>query len=134
METKVGSLQKKFLIVTSFLEGSTGLVLMSAPSFVVNLLLGSPLADPIGEIIAKVGGVAVVSLALACWFSRKSESINGLVIALLFYNLASIVLLTYAGLYENLNGIALWPAVAIHIAMTLWSAKCLSFTKLKSEK
>jgi hypothetical protein len=133
MESKVGSLQK-FLMLTSLLEGSTGVALIIAPSFVVDLLLGSPLADPIGVIITRVGGAALGSLALACWFSRKSESINGLVIALLFYNLASIVLLAYAGLFETLNGIVLWPAVAMHSAMALWSAIGLNFTKLNSAK
>jgi len=131
METKVGSL-KGLLISTAFLEGATGLALMATPSLVINLLLGSPLSDPISIIISRVAGVALVSLALACWFSRKSESQNGLGIALLYYNLTSVALLGYAGLHENLLGMALWPAVAFHIIMAFWSAKCLVFSGNKN--
>lgn len=127
MESKFGS-SKGLLIATSFLEGATGLALFTMPSIVIKLLLGSPLTETISVIIARVAGAALVSLAVACWFSRKSENISGLIIALLFYNLASAVLLGFAGLYENLTGIALWPAVAAHIVMALWSARCLSFT------
>jgi hypothetical protein len=86
-------------------------------------------------IISRVAGVALVSLALAGWFSRNRESQNGLSISLLFYNIASIVLLAHTGLYEHLNGIALWPVVVEHILMATSSAKCLGFTgKLKSLK
>ncbi len=131
METKVGSL-KGLLISTAFLEGSTGLALMITPSLVINLLFGSPLSDPISIIITKISGVALVSLALACWFSRNGESQNGLGIALLFYNLASVALLGYAGLHENLNGIALWPAIAALIFLALWCFKCLVFSGNKN--
>ena len=124
---------KRLLIVTSFLEGITGLALMLVPSLIVSILLGMPLNDLHSIIITRVAGAALVSIAIACWFSRKSESLNGLIVALLFYNLASAVLLGYAGLHENLNGIALWPAVAAHFVMALWCGKCLSIsTRIKS--
>jgi hypothetical protein len=116
---------KRLLIVTSFLEGSTGLALIVKPSLIVLFLLGSPLANPLSVIITRIAGVALVSLAIVCWFSRKSNNMVGVTIALLFYNLASVVLLGYAGVYESLNGVALWPAVAAHIAMTLWCAMLL---------
>lgn len=125
---------KRFLIVTSFLEGATGLAMMTAPSLVIKLLLGSPLTDPIAIIITRVAGSALVSLGIACWFSRKSESVKGLIIALLFYNLASVALLGYAGLHENLTGIALWPAVAAHIVMAAWCTKLIFGTKTKYSK
>ena len=130
MATKVGSL-KVLLVATSIFEGATGLALMSTPTLVVKLLLESPLTDPMGVLVARICGSALLSIALACWFSRKNESVNGLIIALLFYNLASVLLLGYAGLYEKLTGIALWPAVGLHVLMALWSAKCLNIKSLK---
>jgi hypothetical protein len=117
---------RRLLIVTSFLEGATGLALIAIPSSVVSALLGQPLSDPIGIIITRVAGAALVSLSIACWFSRKNKDVNGLIIALLFYNLASAVLLAYAGLLESLIGIALWPALAEHITMAAWCTKIAS--------
>ncbi len=116
---------KRLLILTSLLEGATGLALMAKPSSVVTILLGSPLTDPISIIIARLAGAALVSLSITCWFSQKNISVFGLITALLFYNVASVFLLGYAGLYESMNGIGLWPAVAVHIAMALWCAKLL---------
>jgi hypothetical protein len=117
---------RRLLIVTSFLEGATGLVLIAKPSSVVSVLFGQPLSDPIGIIMTRVAGVALVSLAIACWFSSKNKDAYGLIIALLFYNLASGVLLAFARLHEGLNGMALWPAVATHITMAAWCTILLS--------
>ena len=116
---------KRLLTVTSILEGSTGLALMILPSLIVQVLLGSPLTDPLGIIIARVAGAALVSLAIACWLSRKNENAVGLVIALLFYNPAAAFILGYAGLQEDLTGIALWPAVIAHFVMASWCIKSL---------
>jgi heme A synthase len=125
---------KGLLIATSFLEGSTGLALMTLPSFVVTFLLGSPLTDSISVLIARVAGAALVAIAIACWFSRKFESQNALIVALLFYNLASVVLLVTAGLHENLHGVALWPAAIIHVAMAALCAVVLLNGKITSSK
>lgn len=124
MITKFRSL-KRFLIVTAILEGATGLALMTFPEFVSSILLGSSLSDSTGIIIARVAGAALVSLAIACWFLRNSEKINGFLVSLLFYNLASVVFLSYAGLYEGLTGIGLWPAVVAHIALSAWIMRLL---------
>lgn len=128
METKGWSM-KKMLMATSLFEGATGLALMTSPSFVINLLLGSHLTDPLSIIITRVAGAALVSLAIVCWLLRNSKRINGLIIAILFYNLASIVLLGYAGLHDSLIGVALWPAIAEHIFMAGWCAKLLYWDK-----
>lgn len=122
---KINFTMKILLTVTSLFEGLTGLALITMPSMIVQVLLGSPLSDPSGLIIARVAGAALVSLAVVCFLSRKSENAVGLVIALLFYNTAATVLLGYAGLFENLNGIALWPAVVAHIVLAGWCVKSL---------
>ncbi len=124
---KIG-LVRYLLIVTSVLEGATGLALMAMPSLIALILLDSSLNDSASVIITRVAGAALVSIALVCWFSRNIEGLSGLVIALLFYNLAAVVFLGYAGLHEDLNGIALWPVIASHIVMTAWSAKCLIYS------
>ncbi len=116
---------KRLFIVTSLLEGATGLALMIVPSLVINLLLGSPLTDSISIIVARVAGTVLVSISIACWTLRKNESVKSLIIALLFYNLASVVLLTSAGMQASTTGIALWPAVITHFGMSLWCGKLI---------
>lgn len=116
---------KRLLIVTSVLEGATGLALITKPSFIVTILLGSPLSDQLSILITRLAGAALVTLAFACWFSRNSKDTIGLIIALFFYNLASVVLLGYAGLNDGQNGIALWPAIVSHIALAAWCVKLL---------
>lgn len=118
---------KHLLIVTAFLEGTTGLALLAAPSSVTEYLLGTSLTDPVGFIMSKVAGSALFSIAIACWLSRKCVNSTTLKITLLYYNLTSVVILGYAGLHENLNGIVLFPAIVTHVVMAFWIVKYVHF-------
>ncbi|MBA4153799.1 hypothetical protein [Flavobacterium sp.] len=120
---------KKFLTVSSFLEGTTGIALLSKPSIVISLLLGAPLVEPLGIMITRIAGAALFSIALVCWFLRKNNSALGLLTALLFYNIVSSLLLSYAGFYENLMGIVLWLAVVTHIGLAFWCVMLLLRTR-----
>ncbi len=122
MKTKIES-SKRVLVATSLIEGATGLALLAAPALVVDILFGVLLTDSIAIIITRLTGIALITLAIACWFSRNNENVTGFIIALLFYNFAAMILLGYAGLYQNINGPALWPAVAAHILMSFWCVK-----------
>jgi hypothetical protein len=41
------------------------------------------------------------------------------------YNISAVAVLAYAGIGFGLHGAALWPAVALHAAMTVWCIACL---------
>lgn len=107
---------------------------MAAPSFVVRLLLGSPLDTSVATMLGRVAGVALLALGVACWLARDdthSRAARGLVAAMFLYNVAVAALLTLAGVGLGLRGIALWPAVLLHAAMAVWCVPCLLFAPQK---
>jgi len=44
---------------------------------------------------------------------------------MLFYNVAAVGVLAFAGIGLRLDGLALWPAVVLHVVMTVWCVDCL---------
>ena len=57
---------KKVLIFAAVAEAATGLALLIAPSLVGQLLLGEQLTG-IAIPVARVAGIALVALGIACW-------------------------------------------------------------------
>lgn len=111
------------LLITALLEVPTGLALLATPSLVVSLLLGTALDSSNGMVVARVAGAAVLSLGLVAWLARNdrsSHAAGGLVTGLLFYNAAVAAILIHADLALGMSGIALWPAVIVHIALAGW--------------
>jgi quinol-cytochrome oxidoreductase complex cytochrome b subunit len=119
--------------VAAVIEAGAGLALLGLPSFTAALLLGTPLESAAAVSLARVGGAAIVALAIVCWLARRdvrSPASQGVVAALLFYNLVVAGVLAFAGFGHDLHGILLWPAVVFHIAMAVW---CVA-TFLRSEE
>lgn len=123
---------KNLLVLTAVLESATGLALLLAPALVASVLFGVGLDAPIALVVARIAGAALLALALACWLSRddgRSRSAVGLVSALLLYNVAATAVLIHAGLGLKPSGIALWPAVAAHVALAFWCIACLTSSR-----
>ena len=117
------------LVVTAVLEGATGLVLVTLPSRLATLLLGSTLDAPAALTLARVAGVALVALAVTCWLARhdgQSRAARGLVGAMVLYHTGVAIVLAYASIGLSLSGMGLWPTVAFHGAMTVW---CLTTSR-----
>ncbi|RBP17555.1 hypothetical protein DFR50_10246 [Roseiarcus fermentans] len=110
----------RFLALTAAIEAGAGLALIAAPEAVVRLLLGAGVS---GAAIAlgRVAGVALLALGVACWLARGKET-GALVSAMLIYNCGVAVVIGMAGLGSGTVGVLLWPAVALHVAMGIWSA------------
>ena len=114
---------KAFLTVTAIVEAGAGFALLAAPSLTASLLLGMPLDSPAAVNLARVGGASILTLALVCWLARRdaqSPASRGLVVAMLFYNLAVATVLAFANVSDGLHGVLLWPAVAFHAGMAAW--------------
>ncbi len=91
------------------------MALIVVPSLVGRLLLG---AEPTGVAIpvARVGGIALIALGVACWPGP-------LLVAMLIYSAAVTIYLAYVGFAGGLTGILLWPAAVAHAALTLILAR-----------
>ena len=117
---------KSLLIVTAVIELATGVALLIVPSRVAELLLGAGLGSPAAVMVGRVAGAALFAIGLSCWRERnRSGPGTGLVCGVLAYNIAVAILLGYAAIVENLHGIALWPAVVLHVALAIWCVVCL---------
>jgi hypothetical protein len=123
---------KPLLSVTAIVELGAGLALLSLPSVTASLLLGTPLDSPAGANLARVGGAAILTLAIVCWLARRdthSLGSRGLVTAMTFYNVAVAAVLAFASFGDGLHGALLWPAVAFHLAMGAWCIASLLRTE-----
>ena len=119
---------KTLFIVTAVVEAGIGVALLLSPSAPVAILLGASLDTPAGFVVARVAGAALLSLGIACWlahYDEKSCAARGLVTAMLFYNVAAVAVLVYAGIGLGLSGIGLWPAVLLHSVLVVWCLVCL---------
>jgi len=92
---------KPFLTLTAIIEGLIGLALAFVPSTMAAVLLGNPLSEPAALLLARLAGVALISLAIACWLSRNHTH-TVMLKAMLAYNSFDILLLVYADYYINI--------------------------------
>jgi len=120
---------KRLLIVTAGIELGAGVALLCFPSATVTLLLGSGLDTPAAVALGRLAGAALFALGVACWLAQydaQSCAARGLVSAMVLYNLGAVVILGAAGIRSQQPvGVALWPAVVLHAAMTIWCVMCL---------
>jgi hypothetical protein len=104
-------------------------VLVAFPSLVAALLLGSSLDTPVASTVARVAGVTLLALVVACWRARHdgdSSAARGVVGAMVLYNAGVLTVLVHAGIGLGVSGIGLWPAVLAHAVMAVWCVKTLS--------
>ena len=117
---------KRLLFVSSIIEVLAGLAVLLAPPAAGRLLLAANVSN--GDIpLVRLCGVALLALGLACWLGRGApgRAARGLSVAMLAYNLGAVIVLGTSGILSPPGGIALWPAVILHAAMTAWCAAAL---------
>jgi hypothetical protein len=103
---------KHLLTLAAVVEAATGIALLVLPSPVGQLLLGSELTG-VAIPVARVLGIALIALAVACWPGSTA------LLAMLTYGGAVTLYLGYGGLTGQFGGILLWPAVIAHAILTV---------------
>jgi len=101
---------KRVLILTAVAEAATGAALLIVPSLVGWLLFGEELTG-VAIPVARVTGIALIGLGVACW---PGPPLAGM----LTYSAAVTLYLAYVGFAGGLAGILLWPAVVLHAILT----------------
>ena len=101
---------KKVLVLAAVSEAATGLALLIVPSLVGQLLLGAELTG-IAVPVARVAGIALIALGVACWPGTP-------LVGMLTYSAVVTLYLAYLGVAGGLSGILLWPAVVLHAILT----------------
>jgi hypothetical protein len=106
---------KRALTIAAVGEASTGLALLIVPGLVGRLLLGEELTG-IAIPVARVAGIALIALAVACW---PGTPLAGM----LAYSAAVTLYLAYLGFAGGPVGPLLWPAVVLHLILTVLLAR-----------
>ena len=102
---------KRVLIVAAVGEAATGLALLIVPSLVGQLLFGEELSG-VAIPFARVAGIALIALGIACWPGSP-------LVGMLTYSALATLYLAYLGIADSLTGILLWPAVALHLVLSI---------------
>jgi hypothetical protein len=102
---------KKVLIFAAAGEAATGLALLIVPALVGQLLLGEELTG-VAILVARVAGIALIALGIACWPGPP-------LVGILTYSAVVTLYLAYLGLVTGLTSLLLWPAVIFHIVLSI---------------
>ena len=84
--------------------------MLIVPSLVGQLLLGELLAG-VAILVARVGGIALIALGIACWPGPP-------LLGMFAYSALATLYLAYLGFADGLTGVLLWPAVILHAILT----------------
>jgi hypothetical protein len=103
----------KVLVVAAIAEAATGVAFLIVPASSGQLLLGSEIAG-VAILLARVIGIALIALGVACWPDRNTHRAF---FGMLTYGLLAMLYLVCVGVNGG-AGILLWPAVAAHAGLS----------------
>jgi hypothetical protein len=111
------------LVFAAVAEAATGLALIIAPTLVGQLLLGQELSG-FALPPARVAGIALIGLGIACWPGPPSAG-------MLTYSTFATMYLAYLGLVRGLVGVLLWVVVVIHLVLSILLARMVLTEKTR---
>ena len=112
----------RVLVLAAGGEVVTGVALLFVPSLVGQLLLGAELTG-VAVTVARVAGIALIGLGVACWPGTP-------LLGMLIYSAAVTLYLAYLGIAGGLTGILLWPTVILHAILTALLARAMAKGKV----
>jgi hypothetical protein len=118
---------KKVLTVAAVAEVATGLALLIVPSLVGRLLLGQDLTG-VAIPVARVLGIALIALGIACWPGASA------LCGMLTYSGLATAYLGWLGIRGEWGGPLLWPAVVLHAILTVLLARAWLLDRTRPTK
>jgi hypothetical protein len=106
---------KVALLFAAVFEAAFAAALLIVPSLVGLLLFGVPLTG-MAITAARMAGIALIGLAVACWSGAP-------LLGMLTYNATVMLYLAFVGIAGSFSGILLWPAVVVHAILTALLAR-----------
>lgn len=106
---------KSVLALAAVGEIATGVTLLLAPSLIGQWLFATDLVG-IAATIARVTGIALIGLGVACWPGTQR-------LGMLTYSAAVALYLAYVGYSGGPSGRLLWPVVVAHIVLAAFLAR-----------
>jgi hypothetical protein len=91
--------------------------LVILPSLVGLVLLGEGFTG-VAIPVARVAGIALIALGVACWPGTP-------LIGMLTYSAAVTLYLAYVGFAGRSAGVLLWPVIVLHVIMTALLTRAL---------
>jgi hypothetical protein len=76
---------QRIIAVSCAAEAATGLGLLAVPALIVGLLLGEE-PEGIAIVLSRVAGIALITLAIACWPEPPARGGAKPYLAMLLYN------------------------------------------------
>lgn len=113
---------KNVLTLAAVLEAATGLALVLAPALVGQLLLGVELSG-VSIVVGRVAGIALIALSFACLPGRTPLG------GMLTYSTLATIYLAHLGFAGGFTGRLLWPAVGLHVVLTVLLARAATTRK-----
>jgi hypothetical protein len=102
---------KKLLTISAVVEAAMGVALLTVPAVVGQLLLGAAMTG-IAMPVARVTGIALIGLGVACWPGTP-------LLGMLAYSTLATLYFLYLGIRGKWVGPLLWPALVLHAILTL---------------
>ena len=104
---------KKVLVLAAVCEAATGMALLIVPSLVGRLLLGADLSG-VSIPVARVTGIALIALSIACWPGLTA------LCGMLTYSALATAFFIYLGIRGHWVGLLLWPAAVLHAVLAIF--------------
>jgi hypothetical protein len=111
---------KTLVMLAAGLEVATGVALTVSPTLVVSVLFGADLSDG-GVAVGRVGGFALLSLAIACW--PRKDAFAQTTRALFLFNFLAALYLGYLKVGGGFVSYLLLPACLLHAILAILLAR-----------
>jgi hypothetical protein len=105
----------KILMLAALAEAGTGVILLAYPPIVVRLLFDAEIVGA-GVSMSRLAGIALIGMATACWPGTDARrAFRGM----MTFSVLAMLYLIYIGVRGEGVGLLLWPAVAVHGALSI---------------